>query len=93
MTVEERREIFSKEVLKISDFEKLYEVDYNTASGIIRDIKRKLTIGKGQELRLSISGKIHIQDYLDFVGVTADRYSVNMKLEDEDGKQQETCAS
>ena len=79
MTMIEREEIFAKEYLSIKDFEQLYDVNYNMASVLMRDIKTRLTLGQGKELRINISGKLHIQDYLDFVGVSADRYSINKK--------------
>ena len=79
MTMVEREEIFPKEYLSIKDFEQLYDVNYNMASVLMRDIKTRLTLGQGKELRINISGKLHIQDYLDFVGVSADRYSINKK--------------
>ena len=79
MTVDERKDIFSKECLSIKDFERLYGVDYNTASKIIREIKTTMAL-KGLELRISISGKIHVEDYLDWVDTKhADRYSVKME--------------
>lgn len=89
MTVAERQEIFAKECLTIKDIEKLFEVDYTTASKIIREIKGKLEF-RGKALRLEICGKLHTQDYLDYVGATARRYDIK---EGQDGKQQETCAS
>lgn len=81
MTIEERNEIFAKEYLSIADIEKLYGVNYPKASVIITDIKRILTIGRGQKLRWTCNGKIHIQDYLDYLGVTSDRYSTNYQGE------------
>ena len=39
-------------------------------------IRKKLTIGKGQELRLDCRGKLHTQDYLDYIGVKSDRYGI-----------------
>ena len=75
MTMMERGDIFSKEVLSIADIEKLYEVSYKQASELLLEMKKKLT-GNGKELRVAIQGKIHTQDYLDWVGVTADRYSI-----------------
>ncbi len=90
MTVAERQDIFAKEVLTINDFMKLYEIEYNTASKLLCDMKRKLTIGQGKELRLEMSGKIHVLDYLDYIGATSSRYNIQ---EGSYGKQQETCAS
>lgn len=79
MTVAERQDIFSKEVLTINDIMKLYDVEYNTASKLLCDMKRKLTIGQGKELRLEMSGKIHVLDYLDCMGATGARYDVAQK--------------
>lgn len=76
MTVAERQDIFAKEVLTIIDIMKLYEVEYNTASKLLCDMKRKLTVGQGKELRVEMSGKIHVLDYLDCIGATGIRYDV-----------------
>lgn len=76
MTREERESIFAKECLSIEDVEKLFGVEYDTAAKIIRDIKTKITVGDGKKLRLSVQGKLHMQDYLDYVGVSVDRYSI-----------------
>jgi hypothetical protein len=76
MTRIEREAIFSKEALSIEDVEKLFGVEYDTAAKIIRDIKTKITVGDGKKLRLSVQGKLHMQDYLDYVGVSVDRYSI-----------------
>lgn len=77
MTVAERSDMFSKEYLSIKDIAKLFDVCDKKASVLILDMKRRLTVGMGKNLRLSLEGKIHIQDYLDYLGVTADRYSIN----------------
>ena len=77
MTMAERQDIFAKEYLSIKDIAKLFDVCDKKASVLILDMKRRLTIGMGKTLRLSLEGKIHIQDYLDYLGVTADRYSIN----------------
>jgi hypothetical protein len=77
MTMTEREDIFAKEYLSIKDIAKLFDVCDKKASVLILDMKRRLTIGMGKNLRLSLEGKIHIQDYLDYLGVTADRYSIN----------------
>ena len=75
MTVQERKEIFAKEYLSIDDIGKLFDINYNMASAFIVKIKKKLVVGYGKELRLDINGKIHIEDYLDYIGVKAERYS------------------
>ena len=75
MTVQERQEMFAKEYLSIDDIGKLFDINYKMASAFIVKIKKKLVIGCGKELRLDINGKIHIEDYLDYIGVKAERYS------------------
>lgn len=69
MTNERRVEIFSKECLTIDDVGSLYGVSYQEASALIRQFKLKL-FAKGQELRLNIKGKIHVNDYFDANGIT-----------------------
>lgn len=75
MTVQERQEIFAKEYLDIKDFCKLYGLIPSNASALMNKIRVKLTIGMKQELRLDMRGKLHVQDYLDWLGVQSDRYS------------------
>ena len=76
MTMQERQDIFAKEYLSIADIEKLYDITYERASKFITDIKKALTIGRGAALRLDIQGKLHILDYLDWLGVKSDRYCI-----------------
>lgn len=73
MTYIEREEIFSKDYLTIKDIEKLLGLEYNEAAKQIRDIKRGLEL-KGQTLRLKTQGRLHVQDYLDYYGLSAERY-------------------
>lgn len=77
MTMQERQEIFAKEYLSIDDMSKLYGLSYPHASKMILDIKKKLVLGNGQGLRLEMQGKLHIQDYLDYIGVRSDRYVIH----------------
>lgn len=79
MTMQERQEIFAKEYLSIADICKLYDILPPHASALMTKIRKKLTIGKAQELRLDVRGKLHILDYLDWLGVTSDRYSMQNK--------------
>ncbi len=74
MTMQERQEMFAKEYLSIKDFEKLYDINDKQASKMILDIKRGLETTK--TLRLKVQGKLHIQDYLDYMGITSDRYGI-----------------
>jgi hypothetical protein len=66
MTVTEKNDMFAKEYLGIEDIAKLYGLCYNRASMLLREIKNKITIGQGKELRVTLRGKIHTQDYLDW---------------------------
>ena len=66
MTAVERNDIFAKEYLGIDDIAKLYGLSYNRASILIREIKRKITMGQGKSLRVEMRGKIHTQDYLEW---------------------------
>nr|DAH66726.1 MAG TPA: excisionase [Bacteriophage sp.] len=68
MTFQEREEIFAKDYLTADDIVKLLGVCQNRAYIIIRNIKRKTD-------RLGIQGKIHVQDYIDYYGVDASRYT------------------
>ena len=85
MTMQERRDIFAKEVLTIEDFQKLYGMTQAQASKMMSDIRKKLIFGKGQELRLDMKGKLHTEDYLDWVGVRENRYSIEMEEEIDEG--------
>lgn len=67
MTYEERDGILSKEVLSIADMQRLTDLPYQSAAKLIRDIKRRSD-------RLGIRGKIATLDYLDYMGITTDRY-------------------
>ncbi len=69
MTYQKREEIFSKECLDIKDFEELFGVAYSTACEIIRKIKKHL--GKD---RLNMQGKLHIQDYIEWLDLNEGRY-------------------
>ena len=68
MTYEQREKIFSKEYISIEDMQNLLGLTYQDAAKIIRDIKRKSD-------RLKIRGKVHMQDYFDYFGIKAERYT------------------
>ena len=76
MTMVERQNIFAKEYLDIADFQVLYGMNYPQASKMMNAIKKRLTIGMRKELRLEVQGKLHVQDYLDWLGVKSDRYAM-----------------
>lgn len=74
MTMQERQEMFAKEYLSIEDMQKLFDITYPMASKMILDIKRRIEMTK--TLRLKVQGKLHIQDYLDYMGIASDRYGI-----------------
>lgn len=76
MTMVERQEIFAKEYLSNEDLQRLYDLCPSEASRLMNEVKRKLTMSQGKELRLTIRGKLHVQDYLDYLGVSSDRYAM-----------------
>ena len=76
MTYAEREEIFSKDYLSITDIQSLLGLSYQDAAKTIRNIKRKTD-------RLGLRGKIHVQDYLDYFNLSADRYVRPMDEPDE----------
>lgn len=68
MTYQRREEIFSKEFISIADLMELYDISYNKAAEMIKEIKRNTD-------RLNINGKVHILDYLDYFRVSGDSMS------------------
>lgn len=69
MTYEEREAIFSKEALNNEDIQKLFGVCRTEATNIMMRIKRKT----GD--RLGVKGRLHIEDYLKYFGIEANRYA------------------
>lgn len=76
MTYAKREEIFSKEYLSIPDLQELFDLKYQGAAELMRDIKRYLEFN-GQTVRLSMQGKLHIQDYMDYFRITSVERYVN----------------
>jgi hypothetical protein len=73
MTYAEREKIFSKEVLTIEDFMLLYELGYQKASELLKDMRRSIKLKNG--LRVDIQGRLHTQDYLDYLNIPSfERY-------------------
>lgn len=66
MNYKRREEIFSKEVITLDEMAELLSCDKSTACVKIKDMKRK--VGD----RLGISGRIHIQDYLNWLNLDKD---------------------
>ena len=54
-----REELLNKEVIKVKDIERAYNVSYDKATEIIRAIK-------AFNDRLQIRGCVHILDYMDY---------------------------
>ena len=71
MTYAKREEIFSKEVLSISDIQELYGLSYQQSSRFLREIKTWFKLN-GRNLRIDIEGKIHVQDYLEYLNIKSD---------------------
>lgn len=85
MTYEERREILSFEVLTIQDISKLFQLPYQSAARKMREIKRRHD-------RLHSRGKLHILDYLDYIGVSyADRYNLSENLNNTEDFGEDFC--
>ena len=68
MDYKRREEIFSKEALSIKDVSELFGCSEGKACVLIKGWKRKL-IYQDKTLRLDVSGKIHILDYMDVMGI------------------------
>lgn len=63
MTYARREEIFSKETMSITEFGELMNLSYQMAARTIRDIKRASN-------RPQIQGKLLVEDYFDYYGIT-----------------------
>lgn len=71
MTYQEREEIFSKEILHISDVAELFGCAPSTASALILSWKRKILFS-GKDLRVELDGRIHILDYFDVMNINGE---------------------
>lgn len=70
MTLEDRQRIFCQEYISYHDIALMFDIDEATASTKLQAIK-----SKGD--RLHIKGKIHIQDFFNYFGITNfDRYKI-----------------
>lgn len=76
MTIEERREMFAKDYLDLTDLSLLLGVHYTRASEIVREIKMNTRD------RLHTRGRVHVQDYLDYFHLDPKNY---YRTEKEDG--------
>ena len=73
MTYAEREAIFSKEALSNQDLMKLFDCAESTASQKAQEIRR--VVGD----RLGIQGRIHVQDYLDYMQIKEERMGMYRK--------------
>ena len=56
-----------KECYSIEDIMQMYGMPYQSAAKFLRDLRGRITIGMGRELRLNVRGKIHRLDYEDAI--------------------------
>ncbi len=66
MNPERRAEIFSKDALTIDDLMELLELSYPMAAQVMRNIKRRHD-------RLQVKGRLHVQDYMEYFGMSSNR--------------------
>ena len=78
MTYAEREAIFSKEALTNQDIAKLFKCSIPKASKMAQEIKRR--VGS----RIDFEGRVHVQDYLDYMEIKEERMSMYRKPLDED---------
>jgi hypothetical protein len=77
MTYARREEIFSKEALTNQDLAELFDVCESSASQKAKEIRR--VVGD----RLGIQGRVHVQDYLDYMQIKAERMDMYRKPQKE----------
>lgn len=74
MTYQRREQIFSKESIHYTELAELFGIAESTACSKMEEIKR--VVGD----RLNINGRLHIQDYLDWVArrgsICTERYKI-----------------
>ncbi len=84
MTLAQRREMFAKDYLDLTDLSMLLGTCYSRASEIVREIKFNTRD------RLHTRGKIHVQDYFDYYGLDPKNYyRGNPEEEVENGAEKE----
>lgn len=71
MTYKEREQIFSKDVMTLTEFAALMDMDKCEASRTMVDIKTYFE-NIGKKPRIKTRGKLHVQDYIDY-------YRLNIK--------------
>lgn len=83
MTYRRREEILSKESIHYTELAELLGIDESTAGKKMQEIKR--VIGD----RLNIKGRLHIQDYLDWVAKSGSLCTERYKIPFEDAEPEE----
>lgn len=80
MTYARREEIFSKEALTNQEIAELFDCSIPKASQIAHEIKRR--VGS----RIDFEGRVHVQDYLDYMEIKSERMDMYRRPLDEDSK-------
>lgn len=84
MTLAQRREMFAKDYLDLTDLTMLLGICYTRASEIVREIKFNTRD------RLHTRGRVHVQDYLDYYHLDPTSYYRGNPEESENGKEPES---
>lgn len=84
MTLAQRREMFAKDYLDLTDLTMLLGICYTRASEIVREIKFNTRD------RLHTRGRVHVQDYLDYYHLDPNSYYRGNPEESENGKEPES---
>ena len=79
MTYQRREQILSKESIHYTELAELFGIENSTACSKMQEIKR--VVGD----RLNIQGRLHIQDYLDWVALSGsictERYKIPIEAD------------
>ena len=73
MTYARKEEIFSKEMMSIKEFGEVMNLSYQMAARVIRNIKRTSN-------RPQIRGKLLVEDFFDYYGITDKQRYVKEQL-------------
>lgn len=84
MTLAQRREMFAKDYLDLTDLTMLLGICYTRASEIVREIKFNTRD------RLRTRGRVHVQDYLDYYHLDPKNYYRGNPEDEENGKEPES---
>ena len=78
MTYAEREKIFSKDAIRTSEIAELYDISLSEASQLVMRIKR--TVGD----RIGIKGRLHTEDYFDFINIDGNSKRYMKRLDEGD---------